>query len=177
MRNRLPGREKKCTPKICWRNLKDDKSPLFKNRVLLPTLVGLHGDASQMWEAMATKITQVAKQALGVTTGMICGHKESSWWNKDVQDKIKDKQESFKELIRSTDEAKRVGLRNAYRKAKKEAKKVVAEAKNTSYKRMYKRLEIKEGEHHMFKIAKARERKRQDFEAVKFIKGGGMDEC
>ncbi|XP_076949286.1 uncharacterized protein LOC143621881 [Bidens hawaiensis] len=36
---------------------------------------------------------------------------------------------------------------------------------------MYERLETKEGEHHMFKIAKARERKRQDLEAVKFIKG------
>ncbi|XP_076884696.1 uncharacterized protein LOC143533959 [Bidens hawaiensis] len=125
---------------------------------------------------MATKITQVAKETLGVTTGMICEHKESWWWNKDVQDKIKDKQESFRELIRSTDEAKRVGLRDAYRKAKKEAKKVVVEAKNTAYKRMYERLETKEGEHHMFKIANARERKRQYLEAVKFIKGR-MDEC
>ncbi|XP_076931835.1 uncharacterized protein LOC143597131 [Bidens hawaiensis] len=140
MRNRLPGREKKYTPGICWRNLKDDKSPLFKNRVLLPTLVGLNGDASQMWEAMMTKITQVAKETLGVTTRMICRHKESWWWNKDVQDKIKDKQESFREHIRSTDEAKRVDLRDAYRKVNKEAKKVVAEAKNTAYKRMYERL-------------------------------------
>ncbi|XP_076918696.1 uncharacterized protein LOC143579201 [Bidens hawaiensis] len=73
--------------------------------------------------------------------------------------------------MRCIDEAKQVGLRDAYKKAKKEEKKVVLEAKSTSYKRMYERLETNEGEHHMFKIAKARERKRQDLEAVKFIKG------
>ncbi|XP_076916835.1 uncharacterized protein LOC143576685 [Bidens hawaiensis] len=73
--------------------------------------------------------------------------------------------------MRCTDEAKRVSLRDAYKKAKKEAKKVVAETKNTTYKWMYERLETKEAEHHMSKIAKARERKRQDLEAVKFIKG------
>ncbi|MFS7929467.1 hypothetical protein Hanom_Chr04g00332881 [Helianthus anomalus] len=36
---------------------------------------------------------------------------------------------------------------------------------------MYERLETKEGEHDMFKISKARERRRQDLGVVKFIKG------
>ncbi|XP_076916872.1 uncharacterized protein LOC143576731 [Bidens hawaiensis] len=43
-----------------------------------------------------------------------------------------------------------------------EAKKAVTEAKNTAYKRMYDSLETKEGGHAMFKIAKARERRRHD---------------
>ncbi|XP_021971699.1 uncharacterized protein LOC110866860 [Helianthus annuus] len=36
---------------------------------------------------------------------------------------------------------------------------------------MYERLETKEGEHDIFKIAKVRERRRKDTEVVKFIKG------
>ncbi|XP_076940756.1 uncharacterized protein LOC143610062 [Bidens hawaiensis] len=36
---------------------------------------------------------------------------------------------------------------------------------------MYERLETKEGKHDMFKISKARERRRQDLGGVKFIKG------
>jgi len=44
------------------------------------------------------------------------------------------------------------------------------EAKNITYKQLYERLETKEGEYDMFKIAKARERKRCDIGAVKFIK-------
>ncbi|XP_076923547.1 uncharacterized protein LOC143585706 [Bidens hawaiensis] len=120
---------------------------------------------------MATTITQVAKVTLGVTTGRSSGHKESWWWSEEVQTKIRDKQECFRDLLRCTEEEERPRLRERYKKAKREAKKAVTEAKNTAYKRMYESLEIKEGEHAMFKIAKARERKRHDLGMVKFIKG------
>ncbi|XP_035839064.1 uncharacterized protein LOC118486609 [Helianthus annuus] len=82
-----------------------------------------------------------------------------------------DKQQSFRDLLRCTDEEERLRMREIYKKAKREAKKAVTEAKNTAYKQMYERLETKEGEHDMFKIAKARERRRQDLGVVKFIKG------
>ncbi|XP_076956424.1 uncharacterized protein LOC143631595 [Bidens hawaiensis] len=72
--------------------------------------------------------------------------------------------------MRCTNEEERVGLRETNKTTKREVKKAVSEAKNTTYKRMYERLEITEGEHVMFKIAKARERRRQDLEHVKFIK-------
>ncbi|KAD6118962.1 hypothetical protein E3N88_10233 [Mikania micrantha] len=49
-------------------------------------------------------------------------------------------------------------------------RKAVSEAKNKAYTEMYKRLETKEGEHGMFKNAKARERRRQDIGVLKFIK-------
>ncbi|XP_022024107.1 uncharacterized protein LOC110924406 [Helianthus annuus] len=76
-----------------------------------------------------------------------------------------------------------VRLRERYKVTRKEAKKEVTEAKNIAYKRMYKRQETKEWEHDMFKIAKARgrrrqdkivkerERRRQDLQVVKFLKG------
>ncbi|XP_076883738.1 uncharacterized protein LOC143532620 [Bidens hawaiensis] len=72
--------------------------------------------------------------------------------------------------MRCTNEEKRVRLKESYKKAKREAKKAVSEAKNTAYKRMYEHLETQEGEHDMFKIAKAKEHRRKDLGAVKFIK-------
>ncbi|XP_035841303.1 uncharacterized protein LOC118488193 [Helianthus annuus] len=89
----------------------------------------------------------------------------------DVKAKIRDKKDSLRVLLRFTDEDERVRLRERYTVAKREGKKGVTEAKNIAYKRMYGRLETKEGEHDMFKIAKARERRRQDLQVVKFIKG------
>ncbi|XP_076919263.1 uncharacterized protein LOC143579985 [Bidens hawaiensis] len=139
------------------------------------TSVRAEEDSCQMWEEMATKITQVAKDTLGVTTGKAGRHKEMWWWNEVVQEKIRDKQGSFRELMRCTNEEERVGLKESYKKAKREAKKAVSEAKNTAYKRMYEHLETQhletqEGEHDIFKIAKAREHRRKDLGAVKFIK-------
>ncbi|XP_076883439.1 uncharacterized protein LOC143532206 [Bidens hawaiensis] len=150
-RKMLTERVRNFRPRIRWGNLKDDNLSLFKDKLVSSTLVQLDEDSNHMWETLAKKITQVAKETLGVTTGKPSGHKESWWWNKIVQDKIRDKQESFRELMRCTDDRERVRLREVYKRAKKEAKKAVSEAKNTAYKQM--------------------ERRRQDLYAVKFIKG------
>ncbi|KAD4889082.1 hypothetical protein E3N88_21155 [Mikania micrantha] len=73
-------------------------------------------------------------------------------------------------MVTCTEEEEKEGLRTKYKDARREAKKTVSEAKNKAYKELYKRLQTKEGEHDMFKIAKARERRRQDIGVVKFIK-------
>ena len=57
-----------------------------------------------------------------------------------------------------------------YKEAKREAKRVVLEAKNKAYENMYRRLETKEGEHDLFKLAKARARRSRDLDTIKFIK-------
>ncbi|XP_076910640.1 uncharacterized protein LOC143568357 [Bidens hawaiensis] len=162
---------RKYLPRIRWGNLKGGKIGEFKDKIVSLTSTQLGDDANQMWEAMATTITQVAKETLGVTTGRSNGHKESWWWSEEVQTKIRGKQESFRDLLKCTEEEKRLRLREGYKKAKREAKKAVTEAKNTAYKRMYESLETKEGEHAMFKIAKASERRRHDLGTVMFIKG------
>ena len=49
-----------------------------------------------------------------------------------------------------------------YKDAKKLAKKTVAIAKSHAYERLYQRLETREGENDVFKLAKAREKKSRD---------------
>ncbi|KAD1514663.1 hypothetical protein E3N88_42703 [Mikania micrantha] len=143
--------ERKHTPRIRWGCLKGEKIAEFRDKVLEGKDIGMYGDTNSMWEAMSERVTRVAHETLGMTTGRINGHREAWWWNDE--------------------EAERARLKNRYKEAKREAKKTVAEAKDKAYREMYKRLETKEGEHAMFKIAKARERKRQDIGVVRFIKG------
>lgn len=87
-----------------------------------------------------------------------------------MQQKIRDKQRCFRELLNCTDGEEKVRVRENYKIARKEAKKAVAEA-NRAYKRMYERLETKDGERDIFKITKTRDRKSQVLRVVKFIKG------
>lgn len=88
-----------------------------------------------------------------------------------MQRKIKNKQESFIEVLSCTDGEEKWRVGENYKIASKEAKKAVTEARNAAYKRMYEKLEPKDEKRDMFKIAKARDRKRQYLGVVKFIKG------
>nr|GEX52692.1 hypothetical protein [Tanacetum cinerariifolium] len=60
-----------------------------------------------------------------------------------------------------------------YKAAKREAKIVVAWAKDEAYEDLYKKLDSKEGANDIYKIAKARERKRRDIGNVRYIKDEG----
>ena len=54
----------------------------------------------------------------------------------------------------TTDDQERVQRREEYRCAKVEAKKSVSDAKTKAYKEMYRRLNTKEGEQDIYKLAK-----------------------
>jgi len=60
--------------------------------------------------------------------------------------------------------------RAIYKKAKKVAKKAVAVAKSMAYDTLYHRLESKEGQKEVFKLARARERITRDLGVVRCIK-------
>ncbi|KAM2399376.1 hypothetical protein ACFXTH_035947 [Malus domestica] len=107
-----------------------------------------------------------SKEVLGESKGFAPHQKESWWWNEEVQAKVKVKKECCKALYKDrTDEN---GER--YRKAKQEAKKAVREAKLVVYDDMYKRLDTKEGELDIYKLARAREKKTRDLNQVRCIK-------
>ncbi|XP_071718063.1 uncharacterized protein [Rutidosis leptorrhynchoides] len=148
-------------PRILWKKLNGEKAETFKASILERVEAGVefvtHGDADQMWNGLASTIRDVAKEALGVAVGTSRRHKSSreSWWISDeVQTKVALKQLRFRELITS----------------KREAKKAVARAKDKAYEDLYKKLDSKEGANDIYRIAKARERRRRDIDNIKFIK-------
>ncbi|XP_057537974.1 uncharacterized protein LOC130815499 [Amaranthus tricolor] len=67
----------------------------------------------------------------------------------------------------------RTEKRVSYKEAKRAAKKAVTEAKNRGHEDLYRKLDTKEGEKQIFKLARTRSRQRQDLEAVKYIKDEG----
>jgi hypothetical protein len=60
-----------------------------------------------------------------------------------------------------------------YKMAKKATKRVVSEARGRAYEDLYQRLDTREGEKDIYKMAKIRERKARDVDQVKCIKDRG----
>ncbi|XP_071695456.1 uncharacterized protein [Rutidosis leptorrhynchoides] len=90
----------------------------------------------------------------------------------EVQSKVALKQLRFRELITGGEGTPTDRIRDVerYKEAKREAKKAVALAKENAYEDLYKKLDSKEGANDIYKIAKARERRRMDLDNIKFIK-------
>ncbi|VFQ65974.1 unnamed protein product [Cuscuta campestris] len=68
-------------------------------------------------------------------------------------------------------EEEREALRVEYKKARKEAKLEVRRAKNAVFERLYKDIEEKGSVNSLFRLAKVRERKAQDIDHVRCVKG------
>ena len=149
-----------------WWKLKGEMAEVFKGRVIVEGSWNEEGDANYMWEKMATCIRKVASEVFGMTRGGGCKTKDTWWWNEDVQRAIKEKKECYKRLFldRSADNIEK------YKVAKKIAKRAVSEAKGRAYEDMYQRLNTKEGEKDIYRMARVRERKTRDFSQVKCIK-------
>ena len=92
--------------------------------------------------------------------------KEFWWWNEEVQFKIRNKKICYKAVYQCSSEE---NLKN-YKETKKVAKRVVSEVRSKAYENLYKRLDTKDGERDIYKLAKARERKTRDLNQVKCIK-------
>ncbi|XP_071707984.1 uncharacterized protein [Rutidosis leptorrhynchoides] len=128
-----------------------------------------------MWNCLAPTIRVVDKEVLGVAVGTFRGHRavRKLWWFSDeVQSKVALKQRRFRELITCGEgtPTDRIRAKERYKEAKREAKKAVAQAKEKAYEDLYKKLDSKEGANDIYKIAKARERRRRDLDNIKFIK-------
>ena len=83
-----------------------------------------------------------------------------------VEPGAKDKRNAKKVWDTIRDDASKL----AYKTARKQAKREVAKARNKAYKELYEKLETKEGENEVFKIAKQRNRQSKDVQQVRVIK-------
>ncbi|GKB79394.1 hypothetical protein Tco_0946289 [Tanacetum coccineum] len=172
-------REGSAASRIPWKNLNGDTTEVFRARVAegVSTQVEVlsTSDAESMWNILATSIKEAAKNTLGVAIGSSKTHtaRRESWWLcEEVQSKVTAKQARFRELLscREGDQDDRLRVQERYKEAKKVAKKAVAQAKEKAYEQLYKNLDSKEGANDIFRIAKARARRRRDLGDICFIK-------
>ncbi|GJR27882.1 retrovirus-related pol polyprotein LINE-1 [Tanacetum coccineum] len=129
-------------------------------------------DADQMWNTLARCIKDASKDSVGVTMESLrtrSSHRESCWFSEEVQTKIAAKQARFRELFlcHEGNQEDRAMAKERYKVAKREAKIAVAQAKDKSYEDLYKKLDSKEGANDIYRIAKARERKRRDLRNIR----------
>ena len=114
---------------------------------------------------MATCVRKVTSEELGVSRGGKQEGKDTWWWNDEVQRAIK-KKECFKRLHLDKSTANIEG----YKLAKKAAKRAVSVAKGKAYDDLHQRLDTKEGEKDIYRMARIRKRKTRDINQIKCIK-------
>ncbi|PWA61716.1 hypothetical protein CTI12_AA372050 [Artemisia annua] len=179
---RRHGREATGMPRILWKKLNGDAVESFRAKVSEGFLAWAEDlttyDADQIWNTLVFTIRDAAKDFLGVTSGSARTQstcRESWWFSEEVQIKVAEKQARFKEFLlsRESDQADRASAEERYKVAKREAKKAVVVAKDKAYEDLYKKLDSKEGANDIFRIAKARERRRRDLGNIKYIKDEG----
>ncbi|ONM53611.1 Retrovirus-related Pol polyprotein LINE-1 [Zea mays] len=116
---------------------------------------------------MATCIRKIASEEFGLSEGNRREVKDTWWWNEDVQKAIKEKKDCYKRLHHD----KCADNIEKYRIAKKKsAKRAVSRARGQAYDDLYQRLDTKQGEKDIFRMAKIRERETRDVNQVKCIK-------
>ncbi|XP_070037294.1 uncharacterized protein [Nicotiana tomentosiformis] len=158
------------SPKIRWGALTKDKVHELEGRWSAIGSWRSSGDASTMWSATTNCIREVAREVLGVSTGVSGGHKGDWWWNKVVQGKVEVKKVAYLKLVGSIDEEEKRECMERYKTSRKEAKLAVPEATTAAYGRMYEELGKKGGVKKLFRLAKLKERKARDLNQVRCIK-------
>ncbi|XP_057540710.1 uncharacterized protein LOC130818562 [Amaranthus tricolor] len=173
LRKKIVKKNVESKGKIMWGRLKGDMVIILSSKISLLGFPSQSEDAKEIWVNMAKNVRTVAKETLGVSSGKPKVFKESWWWNDEVEKKIKDKNKRFKDLMACTEDEDMIEKRVGYKEEKQVAKQAVTEAKNRGYEDLYRKLDTKEGEKQIFKLARTRSRQRQDLEAVKYIKDEG----
>ena len=118
------------------------------------------------WDKTAEMIRKTAETVLGVTFGKRKRDRETWWWNKEVQESIKEKKEAKKAWDKIKDE----NTKKIYKEKKSKAKKAVAMAKRRAYDNLYARLETKEGEKELYRLTRQRDKAEKDVQHVRVIK-------
>ncbi|KAL6564528.1 hypothetical protein OROMI_015978 [Orobanche minor] len=164
----LRKRRPQVDPRIKWWKLQGESRHTFVAKIADNSIWSdcTDMDIDSMWNLLEHNIKEVAKEVLGESKGNGPSSKDTSWWNEEVKQAIKIKRECYKVLGKcSSDENY-----ERYKKARTEAKKAVRNARSKVNKELYARLDTKEGEKDIYKLARMRERKTRDIGKVKCVK-------
>ncbi|KAK3515926.1 hypothetical protein QTP86_020334, partial [Hemibagrus guttatus] len=106
------------------------------------------------------------RQVLGVSSGRRKEDKETWWWNEEVQDSVQRKRLAKKKWDMDRTEENR----QEYKELQHRVKREVSKAKQKAYDELYTRLDTREGEKDLYRLARQRDRDGKDVQQVRFIK-------
>ncbi|KAK3507530.1 hypothetical protein QTP70_028078, partial [Hemibagrus guttatus] len=118
------------------------------------------------WETTAEVIRETGRKVLGVLSGRRKEDKETWWWNEEVQDSIQRKRLAKKKWDMDRNEENR----QEYKELQCRVKREVSKAKQKAYDELYTRLDTREGEKDLYRLARQRDRDGKDVQQVSVIK-------
>ena len=110
-------------------------------------------------------LRKTAETVLGVTFGKRKGDRKTWWWNEELQERSKKK-----EAKKAWDIIRDENTKKIYKEKKSKAKKAVVMAKARAYEDLYARLEIKESEKELYRLASQRDIKGKNVQHVRVLK-------
>ncbi|KAK3510676.1 hypothetical protein QTP70_013013 [Hemibagrus guttatus] len=120
------------------------------------------------WETTAEVIRETGRKVLGMSSGRRKEDKETWWWNEEVQDSVQRKRlAKMKWDMDRTEEN-----RQEYKELQRRVKREVSMAKQKAYDELYTRLDTREGEKDLYRLARQRDRDGKDVQQVRVIKDG-----
>uniref|UniRef100_A0A7I4Y4S3 Reverse transcriptase domain-containing protein n=1 Tax=Haemonchus contortus TaxID=6289 RepID=A0A7I4Y4S3_HAECO len=140
-----------------WRPKEKEKESAVVSRILLPAVTTV----DETWKSAVEAITRVARSELGMTKpGRRKIDKQTWLWTDHVRDKVREKKKQYHAFFseKTADNWQR------YQIAKKEAKKVVASVKAAHFAELNEKLESRDGERYVYRLAKTRHRQTEDIE-------------
>ncbi|KAK3566642.1 hypothetical protein QTP86_001843 [Hemibagrus guttatus] len=118
------------------------------------------------WETTAEVIRETGRKVLGVSSGRRKEDKETWWWNEEVQDSIQRKRLAKKKWDMDRTEENR----QEYKELQRIVKREVSKAKQKAYDELYTRLDTREGEKDLYRLARQRDQDGKDVQQVRVIK-------
>ncbi|KAK3541918.1 hypothetical protein QTP86_008096 [Hemibagrus guttatus] len=118
------------------------------------------------WETTAEVIRETGRKVLGVSSGRRKEDKETWWWNEEVQDSIQRKRLAKKKWDMDRTEENRQEFKESQSRVKRE----VSKAKQKAYDELYTRLDTREGEKDLYRLARQRDRDGKVVQQVRVIK-------
>ncbi|MCJ8748268.1 hypothetical protein PDJAM_G00163190 [Pangasius djambal] len=118
------------------------------------------------WETTAEVIRVTGRKVLGVSSGRRKEDKETWWWNEEVEHSIQRKRLAKKKW--DMDRTKE--NRQEYKELQRRVKREVYKAKQEAYDELYIRLDTREGQKDLYRLARQRDRDGKDVQQVRVIK-------
>ncbi|PAV89514.1 hypothetical protein WR25_25558 [Diploscapter pachys] len=152
-----------------WKAREQSSEQACKDIVKAIPEINPTASAADNWQQCADAVRKVASEKFGRTKpGTSRIKKETWWWTNEVEAAIKSKKEAFKQWRQTRTQQDK----DVYNLRKKEAKIQIAIAKQEHFEDLYRRLETRQGESEIYRIAKARHAKTRDIGNISWTDGG-----
>uniref|UniRef100_A0A914W105 Endonuclease/exonuclease/phosphatase domain-containing protein n=1 Tax=Plectus sambesii TaxID=2011161 RepID=A0A914W105_9BILA len=148
--------DRKNAARVKWWKLKEQTADVIANIDLPPI-----NAANTAWATLANSVQTVASEMLGATKPGRRRIDRLTWlWTDEVQEKLRQKKKQYQQFLA----AKTPENWKVYKEAWSAAKPAVTSARSAHFESLYQKLDTREGEKEIYRLARSRHQKTLDIE-------------